>query len=146
IAKADEKQKAALQHELDKLLAKQNELNQKLQKTADQMDKCVRDQPLYDVEAEFQKQLQERAQEIRNSTAANDKSAKDVARRSSSPSGQRQLDQQMAQDLKHASDEQVAKLGGIEQQAEKETTQTLQDMSRMQEVLKDFNHFQDLYQ
>src|SRR5262249_48593694 len=98
ISNADDKQKAALQQELDKLLAKQNELNQKLQKTADQMDKFVRDQPLYDVEAEFQKQLQQRAQEIRNSSAANDKSTRDVAQRSSPPSGQRQIDQQMAKD------------------------------------------------
>ncbi len=146
IAQADEKQKAALQQSLDKLLSKQSELNRKLQKTADQMDKFVRDKPLYDVEADFQKMLQERAQDIRNSTAANDKAAQEVAQRSSLPSGQRQLDQQMAQDLKKASDEQLAKLGGVEQQAQKDIGQTMQDMSRTQEVLKDFNRFKDLHQ
>jgi hypothetical protein len=34
----------------------------------------------------------------------------------------------------------------MEQQAQKEMVQTLQDMSLMQEVLKDFNRFGDLYQ
>ena len=146
IRRADEKQKAALEQALDKLLARQNELDQKLQKTADQMDKFVRDQPLYDVEAEFQKALQQRAQEIRDSAAANGKTAQDVAQRSSPPSGLRQLDPQMAQDLKRASDEQIEKLSGTEQQAEKEMVQTVQDMALMQEMLKDFTRFKDLYQ
>jgi ElaB/YqjD/DUF883 family membrane-anchored ribosome-binding protein len=146
ISRANDKEKAALQQSLDKLLAQQNELNQKLQKAADQMDKFVRDQPLYDVEAEFQKALKERAQDIRNSAAANDKTARDVAQRSSPPSGKRQLDAQMAQELKRASDEQIQKLGGAEQQAEQEMVQTVQDMALMQEMLKDFNHFKDLYQ
>jgi ElaB/YqjD/DUF883 family membrane-anchored ribosome-binding protein len=146
ISKADDKQKPALQQSLDKLLQQQNELNQKLRNTADQMDQFVREKPLYDVEAEFQKVLQARAQEIRDSAAANDKTAKDVAQRSSPPSGDRQLNQEMAQDLKRASDEQVQKLGGVQEQAENQTMQTLQDMSLMQEVLKDFNRFKDLYQ
>ena len=146
ISKADDKQKAALQQSLDKLLAQQNELNTKFNQTADRMDQFVRDKPLYDVEAEFQKTLQQKAQEIRDSTAANDQTAKDVARRSSPPSGQRQLDQQMAGDLKKAADEQVQRLGGVEEEARKDVVQTLEDMSLMQELLKDFNRFGDLYQ
>ncbi len=146
ISQADGKEKAALQQSLDKLLVQQNELNKKLANTADQMEHFIREKPLYDVEAEFQQMLKQKAQEIRNSTAANDKSAKEVARRSSPPSGQRQLDQQMAEDFKKASDEQVARLGGVEDQAQKDMVQTLEDMSLMQEVLKDFNRFGDLYQ
>ncbi len=143
---ADEKQKAALQQSLDKLLARQNELNAKLAKAADQMEHFVRDKPLYDVEADLQEMLKQKAQDIRNSTAANDQSAKDVARRSSPASGQRQLDQKMLEDFKKASDEQAARLGGAEQEARQEVDGTLGDMSQMQEVLKDFNRFGDLYQ
>ena len=35
---------------MDKLLARQSELNQKLADMADRMEKFVRDKPLYDVE------------------------------------------------------------------------------------------------
>jgi hypothetical protein len=146
IGKADEKQKAALQQSLDKLLAQQNELNQKLGKSAENMDQFVRQKPLYDIESEFQKMLQQKAQDIRDSTAANDRSTKDVAQQSSPAGGQRQLSQKMAEDLKKAADEQAARLGGAEEQARNDVTQTLGDMSRMQEVLKDFNRFGDLYQ
>jgi ElaB/YqjD/DUF883 family membrane-anchored ribosome-binding protein len=54
LAKADEKQREALTRELDGLLAKQNELNQKLDQHAGRMDEFVRDNPLYDVEKELQ--------------------------------------------------------------------------------------------
>jgi hypothetical protein len=146
LAKADPKQKAALQQELDGLLAKQNELNQKLAKSADRMDEFVRKKPLYDVEAEFQNILKQKAQDIRDSVSANDKSSKDIAQRSSPPSGQRQMSPEMLSDFKKASDEQLAKLGAVEEQTEKEVVKTIQDMSQMQEILKDFNRFGDLYQ
>lgn len=146
LSKADDKQKAALQPSLDKLLAQQNELNSKLQKTADQMEHFVRDKPLYDVEADFQKMLKQKAQDIRNSTATNNQSANDVARRSSPGGGRRQLDQKMVEDFKKASDEQVSRLNDAELEARQEVSQTVEDMSQMQEVLKDFNRFSDLYQ
>jgi TolA-binding protein len=44
-----------------------------------------------------------------------------------------------------ASDDQVA-LGGVQEETEKEVAQTLQDMSQMQELLKDFSVFEALYQ
>ena len=52
----------------------------------------------------------------------------------------------MVEDFKQAADEQAARLGGTEQQARNDVEQTLGDMSLMQEVLKDFNRFGDLYQ
>jgi len=56
--------------------------------------------------------LQQKAQDIRDSIAANDRASKDVAQQSSPPSGQRQLNQKMVEDFKRAADEQAAKLGG----------------------------------
>ncbi len=146
LSQASGDQRAALEQQLDRLLARQNELNQKLAKTADHMEHFVRDNPLYDVEQEFGQELKQKAQDIRDSTAANDQVSRDVAQRSSPGSGQRQLDQKMMDDFKKASDEQVAKLGGAEQQAREQVTQTIEDMSLMQELLKDFNRFTDLYQ
>ena len=146
LAQTDEKQKPALQQALDGLLARQNELNQKLAKSAAHMDEFVRKQPLYDVEAEFQNILKQKAQDIRDSIATNNQSAQDIAKRSSPPSGQRQMTPEMLENFKKASDAQLAKLGAVEEQTQKEVVKTIQDMSQMQEVLKDFNRFGDLFQ
>lgn len=122
LSKASDEQKASLQQALDGLLAKQNELNQKLAKKADEMENFVRKQPLYDVEAEFQEILKEKAQDIRDSIAQNNEVSKDVAQRSSPPTGQRKMDQKMLEDLKKASDKQLSKLGATEQEVRKEVT------------------------
>jgi ElaB/YqjD/DUF883 family membrane-anchored ribosome-binding protein len=145
LAKTDEKQREALTRELDGLLAKQNELNQKLDQHAGRMDEFVRENPLYDVEKELQELLREQAQNIRQSTGTNNAAARDIAQRSSPPEGARQLSPDMLSDFKKASDEQVAKLGGVQEETEKQIAQTLQDMSRMQELQKDFGIFEALY-
>jgi hypothetical protein len=69
-------EKTALQRKLDELLARQHELNAKLNKLADRMDTFVRDQPVYDFESELQDTLSEKADEIRNSTAKNEEQMK----------------------------------------------------------------------
>ncbi len=48
LSQADDKEKAALQRSLDKLLTQQNELNSKLTKMADQMEHFVREKPMYE--------------------------------------------------------------------------------------------------
>ena len=53
------RKRAAAQQKLDELLAKQNELNAQLNKLADTMENFVRDQPLYDIEAELKNTLAE---------------------------------------------------------------------------------------
>jgi len=64
-------EKAAAQKKLDDLLAQQAALNAKLNQLADTMENFVRDQPVYDIEAELKKTLAEKAQEIRDSTKQN---------------------------------------------------------------------------
>lgn len=135
-----------LTRQLDALLAKQNELNEKLNKHADRMEHFVRQDPLYDVERDLQEWLQREAENIRESTGANDAAARDIAQRSSPPSGPRQLSPDMPSELKKASDEQVARLGGVQEETEKQVAQTLEDMSLMQELQKDFSQFEALYQ
>ncbi|HZJ17838.1 MAG TPA: hypothetical protein VFD27_22480 [Chthoniobacteraceae bacterium] len=137
--------KVAAQTKLDELLAKQNELNARLNKLADTMENFVRKEPLYDLEAELGETLKQKAEQIRESTQANDQAAQQVAQRSSPPNASRQLDQPMLEDFKKASDEQLARLGAAEQQAQDEVAQPLDDLSLMHEILKDINRFKELY-
>ena len=142
-AKAQDREN--LVRQLDDLLGKQNELNQRLDQHADRMEEFVRQNPLYDVEEEFKKLLHEQAENIRQSIQTNNAVGRDVAQRSSPPSGPRQASGEMAAQLKKASDEQVERLAGVKEEGEKEMAKTLQDMSQMQELLKDFNQFEALF-
>ncbi|MGD1083130.1 MAG: hypothetical protein ABSA47_00100 [Verrucomicrobiota bacterium] len=145
LAKTDASQSAALAQQLDSLIAKQNELNQKLNQEASRMDNFVRDIPLYDVEKDLQEALRQQAEAIRQSASANDAAARQIAQRSSPPSGGRTLSPDMLNDLKKASDEQVARLGGAQEANDKQVVQKLDDMAQMQALINDFNSFESLY-
>lgn len=142
-ATPEEREAAAMQ--LDQLLAQQNELNQKLKQHAERMEIFVREKPLYDVEHELQDLLREQAKTIRESTAANDAVSSSIAQRSSPTTGTREMSPEMPQDFKKASDKQLARLGAVQEESKKQVSETLQDMSKMQELLKDFNQFEALY-
>ena len=150
-------EKAALQKKLDELAAAQHALNAKLNALADTMENFVRDQPLYDVEAELKETLAEKAQEIRNSTAANEEQMKALAGEQppasqgqepggkQSPAGQQPPSQKTLDAFKQASDEQLARLGETAQETADEVLQPLEDMSLLHEIVKDINRFKDLY-
>lgn len=144
LAGADQKKRAELAQQLDNLVAKQNELNNKLQRQAERMENFVRQSPLYDVEKDLQNDLTQQARQIRESTKTNDNSTLDVAQRSSQPSG-RQLTPEMLQDFKKASDDQVARLGGVHEQNEQQVEQRLDDLDQMQNLVNDFNAFESLF-
>lgn len=145
LAAAAPDKRDALVQQFDGLVAKQNDLNARLNRQADRMENFVRENPLYDVESDVQKLLSEQAESIRNSTSNNDTDVNRIARRSSSPTGPRQLSPDLLADLKKASDEQSARLGGVHEDAEKDVVDKLEDMSRMQELINDFNLFESLY-
>ena len=145
LEKADAKQRDALTRDLDNLLAKQNELNQKLNQHAGRMDSFVRENPIYDVEKELEKMLRDQAENIRRSAGTNNAAASEIAKRSSPPEGARQMSQEMLEEFKRESDNQIARLGGAQQETEKKVVETLQDMSAMQELQKDFSQFEALY-
>lgn len=147
MAKAtDPKQQAANQEKLDSLLARQNELNAKLNKMADQMETFVRQNPVYDVERELQEELNQLAQQVRDSTKQNDAEMNQLAAKSSPPGGPRQMSPDMMKDFKQSSDEQVQRLGGAEAEARKDIEGTLQDLAALHELMKDFNRFEQLYE
>ena len=164
--------KAAAQKKLDELLAKQAALNAKLNQLANTMEQTVRDQPVYDVEAELKDTLAEKAQEIRDSTRQNEEDLKQVAPPPTAaaanppqpatpdgqqppspngqpspgqPSGQQPPSQKMLADFKKASDDQLDRLGATEKETEEQVTQPLEDLSLMQEIIKDINRYKDLY-
>ena len=109
------------------------------------MENFVRQHPLYDVEKDLQELLRQQAGNIRLSTQDNAAVAGDIAQRSSPPCGPRQLSPDMLEDLKKASDDQVARLAGVQEQTDQQIVQKLDDMSQMQELIKDFNLFESLY-
>ena len=146
LAKADAQQRDSLAQQLDKITAEQNELNQKLNQQAGRMENFVRENPLYDVEKDLQEKLRQQAGSIRRSAQTNDAALRNVAQRSSPPGGPRRLTPDMLDDLKKASDEQVARLNGAHEEAEKEIVATLDQMDQMQELINDFNLFNSLYQ
>ena len=145
----------ALQKKLDALLAKQAQINNQLNQLADTMENFVRDQPLYDIEAELKNVLQQKAEEIRQSAKENEQAREQVAKDAGSPQkpegqqpqeGRPQMNQKMLEDFKKASDEQLAKLGAAEQDAEQKIMPVLEDMSALHEIMKDINRFKELYE
>jgi hypothetical protein len=144
-AAASARAREDLARQLDDLLAKQNELNHKLNQHADRLEHFVRQDPLYDVEQELQEILGQEADTIRASARDNSAAAGDIARRSSPPAGVRQLSPDLAADFKQASDEQLARLGGVQAETREQVADTLEDMSQMQELQKDFSQFEALY-
>jgi hypothetical protein len=146
LAGANSRQQEEVTQEFDRLIAKQNELNKKLNQQAARMENFVRQHPLYDVEQDLQSSLRTQAESIRASTRENDAAARDIAKRSSPPNGPRQLSPDLLEGLKAAADEQVARLGGARDQTGQQVVQVLDDMSQMQNLINDFNLFQSLYQ
>lgn len=142
LAKAqNDAEKAAAQKKMDDLLTQQRALDAKLNQLADKMENFVRDQPLYDIEAELKDTLAEKAQEIRDSTEANEQALQKLA----AESGQTPPSQKMLDDFKQAADEQLARLGATEQSTQEQVTKPLEDLSLMHEIIKDINRFKELY-
>jgi hypothetical protein len=144
IASSSPAQREKLAMQLDELLAKQSELNTRLEQHADQMDNFVRKDPVYDVERDLQEMLDKLAEKIRNSTGANTASNAKIAQRSR-PEGPRQVSADLAEAFKAAADDQVARLEGVQEETDQQVAQTLRDLSLLQELLKDLNEFEALY-
>ncbi len=122
----------------DELTARQNELNAKLEKLADRMAKTTREKPLYDLEKDLQKVLDEEAKAIRDSVEQNKKGLEQFASNSPSASAM--------QDFSKEGEEQAERLDPAAQKAEKEIADALKDAQQMQELLKSLNAFQQLYE
>ena len=137
-----------LQPELDKLLARQAELNQKLAAMADKMEHFVREKPAYDLETDLQQTLTQKAGEIRESLQQNNDALKRTAEKMAaagnqlSPAGNAEA----LQSLQEQSDQQLAKLDQTRQAAEEQIMPPLEDASQMNRIVSDMNKFKSLYE
>ena len=136
-----------LQPELDKLVARQAEINQKLGAMADKMDHFVRDKPAYDLESDLQQTLTQKASEIRQSLAQNNdalkKTADAMAASGTHPSPGSNVD--ALQSLQEQSDQQLARLDQTRRTAEEQIMPPLEDASLMNTIVSDMNRFKELY-
>lgn len=139
--KLAEEAKAAMesadQKARDELAAKQAELNEKLMKLAERMEETTRENPLYDVEKELQKVLDEEAQKIRDSVAENKKGMESFL--DSQPSGD------AMKEFGEAGKAQADRLDPAREEAEKKIAEVIEDADLMQQLLKSIGAYQELY-
>jgi hypothetical protein len=119
---------AALQKEQQSQREAQSELNKKLLKFAQNMDKFVSDMPLYDVEKDFQQQLSEQASGIRESVAKNER---DMGEPNSL--------------MSRAAREHHDRMAGAQKQTESQIEKAIADAAELQEMVDDFSRFEELY-
>jgi hypothetical protein len=142
--------------QLDRLLAKQAELDQKLDGLGNQMEHFVREKPLYDLETDLQRVLKERAQQIHESVARNrdalEKNLQNRAAKQSEKGKQGEQGKTGAESameslasLGEESKRQVDKLEPEQKKAEEETMPPLKDAALMNQLVRDFNAFKYLY-
>jgi cell division septum initiation protein DivIVA len=131
---------------LDQLAARQNELDQRLDQVAKAMDDIVRPQPLYDFEKDLQKQIAEETARIRASTATNAAAMNQIAKATSRPDGKRSVDPADVARLGKEAREQAERLGAREQELAETVTKPLEDLSRLHDLVNDFNAFKALYE
>ena len=135
LAKSDKD--ATSKEKRDALATKQADLNNKLDALADRMNRASKEKPLYDLEKEFQKRLDEESEKIRNSIAENEGKLGDFVQKAPS--------QQTMEDFKQAAEEQVQRLDPMASEAQKNISETLDDAQKMQDLLKPLNKFERLY-
>ena len=121
----------------DELAARQARLNDKLLKLAEKMESATRDNPLYDLEKEFQEILDEESQTIRGSVAENQEATESFL--TSSPSGG-----SMAA-FGEAGQAQADRLDPAREQAEQQIAEVMKDADLMQQLLKAIAAYQELY-
>ncbi len=136
----------ALQAPLDKLLARQAELNKKLADMADRMDKFVRAKPLYDLETDLQQTLTQKAAELRESLQQSNATLKNAAAplASGQPTPESRL--QALAGLQEQADKQLAQLDHAPKDAADKVLPPLEDAAKMNAIINDMNHFKMLYE
>jgi hypothetical protein len=115
----------------ESLQKQQQKLNEELLKSAESMEKFVAETPLYEIEKSFQDDLKKEAQEVRDSVAANQKA-----------NGAQPDSQTFAQEAKKHHE----RMAGAQEQAEEKIEKAIADLSKIQEIMKDFNHFKALFE
>lgn len=115
----------------EELRQQQEKLNEELLKSAERMEQFVAEAPLYEVEKSFQDDLKKEAQQVRDSVAANQKA------NAAQPDGK-----SFAEEAK----EHHERMAGAQEETQEKIEKAIAELSQMQEIIKDFNHFKALYE
>lgn len=128
--------------DFSRAVAAQHELNQGLDRLADEMEDFGRENPVYDFEKELQEKLREQADALRESTKEQQEQVE--AALESGPPPPETPNAEMMQDMELAAREQRERLQGEQQPAGEEVVEALQDLALLHELMKDFNRFEQL--
>ena len=128
--------------DFSRAVAAQHELNQSLERLADEMEEFGRDNPVYDFENELQEKLREQAEAIRETVEQQNQQTE--AALEAGPPPPETPTAEMMQDLELAAREQRENLQGEQEQGGQEVVEALQDLAQLHELIKDFNRFEQL--
>jgi len=132
------------QKELMKTLLKQSELTEKIKKLATDMNETVRKNPLYDVEEGFKKILNEESQRLNKITENHREEINKISDEISANPSKDNLDSQLKM-LRFAGEKLKEELKNSNKTLEEEIVETIEDLSLLQPLIDNINHFQDLY-
>ncbi|MEX2577682.1 MAG: hypothetical protein WD342_01380 [Verrucomicrobiales bacterium] len=121
----------------DELAARQSELNRKLEKLAKRMESATRDQPLYDLEKDLQKVLDEEARKIRESIAQNQRDNEEFL--AASPSAE------SMEGFSEQAEAQADRLDPAREAAEEKIAAAIRDADQIQQLLKALGAYQQAY-
>ena len=147
LKKGDKKNEKELRAQINKLIKKQNEINHKMNQLADDFDSFVRENPLFDIEKAFAEQLQEQAEELREEAEKNKEELEEFAEQSEKAmeSNNQQSLLEAVQAFRMSTDRVAKKLRKEEEEYEEGIVQTLEDLEKMNQLVRDFNYFVFLY-
>jgi hypothetical protein len=129
----------------DGIMARQNEIDQQLNKMGKEMEHFVRDQPVYDFEKALQESLNEDARDVEESTSANDAVMKDLAREGAAADGSRSLSEKTLHRLSLESRHHAERLGARQQSLADSISKPLEELSAMHDMVNDFSAFEEMY-
>lgn len=131
-----------IMRDFSRAVAAQHELNQSLERLADEMEEFGRDNPVYDFEKELQEKLREQSEAIRES--AKQQQEETEAALEAGPAPPETPNAEMMEGMEQAAREQRERLQGEQEQAGEEVVEALQDLALLHELMKDFNRFEQL--
>jgi hypothetical protein len=133
---------APLEAKLAALAERQARMNERLAALADDMETFVRENPLYDVEHEFQKRLTQSAGTIRDALARQESATAALGMPGLIPGDALGAVREM-EDAAHSMMESLREAG---RKAREEILAAIEELARMQVLVLDFHRFQILYQ
>ncbi|WP_269524880.1 hypothetical protein [Coraliomargarita parva] len=131
----------AIMEQFKQLQARQEALNSNLDQLAKSLNEAIRDQPLYDVERNFQEQFKRESEKLYDAAARNRYAGQQISKQMQEAAGMSPEEQAQAlQAFAEALQRQQEALGAGQESTEA-ASQTMQDMARFHEMVKNFNRF-----